>query len=349
MLTHTHTRTVGIPREIKQNEYRVSVPPNGVKQLTSCGCPVLVEKNAGLAAGYKDDDYIKVGAKIVDKEMLFNRSDIIVKVKEPQESEYSLLQPEQILFTFFHFAADLNLENAMRKTGAICLAYETLQLNDNSLPILAPMSEIAGRLAIQEGMKLLTSTYNGVGILLSGVAGIEPATVVIIGAGTVGVNAAIIAAGLGAKVYILDTNLSKLRYLSTIMPLNVFTISSSSLNDYLNKADLIIGSVLIPGKRAPKLITDEMFDNMKEGCVFIDVAIDQGGMTEISKPTTHDNPTYKYKGVTMYCVPNIPGIVPQTSSQALANVTLPYIISLAQYGWGRSIERFPELKKSMLV
>lgn len=344
-------RTVGVPKEIKTHEYRVSMTPHGVHSLASKGCKVLVEKGAGVGSGFKDEDYVRAGAVVTDKHNVFESSDIIVKVKEPQESEYDMIQKDQVVFTFFHFAGCPGLEDAMKKQGAVCFAYETVQKADGTLPILAPMSEVAGRLAVQEGMRFLTKNNGGNGMLMSGLPGVEPATVVIIGAGIVGANAATLASGLGAKVYLLDNNVARLRSLSQTMGRNVYTIYStpSSLHDYLCEADLAIGGVLLPGKETPKLVSVDMLKDMKEGSVFVDVAIDQGGMTPLSRPTSHDNPVFKVAGVTMYCVPNMPGIVPSTSTRALANATLPYIEALATKGWCESCCLYPELEKSMLV
>ncbi len=342
-------RKVGVPKEIKQHEYRVAMTPAGVKTLVKKGCDVFVEKNAGTAAGFKDTDYSDVGALVVNKEEVFSQSDMIVKVKEPLPSEYGLIKLNQVVFTFFHFAGIYGLEDEMGHAGAICIAYETVQKENGHLPILAPMSEVAGRLAVQEGMRFLTKNNAGMGMLLSGIPGVEPAKVVVIGAGTVGLNATKLAAGLGATVYILDNNLEKLRQVSSTMPNNVITVYSTekSIGDKLKEADLVIGSVLVPGKAAPKLVSSDMLMNMKEGSVFVDVAIDQGGMTEVSKPTSHDNPVFKYGPVTMYCVANMPGIVPYTSTMGLTNATLPYIVSLVNDGVYGAAKKYPELKPAI--
>lgn len=342
-------RTLGIPKEIKQHEYRVSMTPQGVRSLTNVGHGVFVEKGAGHNSGYDDLDYENAGAIISTKESVFKYSDVIIKVKEPQEKEYNLFKKDQIIFTFFHFAGCLGLAEAMKETGSICLQYETIQKDDGSLPILIPMSEIAGRLSIQEGMKFLLKNNNGRGILLSGVAGVEPANVVIIGAGTVGYNAAKIASGLGAKVTVLDNNISRLRFIENHLPSNIYTLFSTekTIKDQLINADLVIGGVLIPGKEAPKLVTSDMIMKMKKGSVFVDVAIDQGGMTEISRPTSHNHPIFKYGDVSMFCVPNMPGIVPYTSTNALSNATLPYISAIMDYNLSGAVIKYPELKKGI--
>jgi alanine dehydrogenase len=345
------TRVVGIPKEIKTHEYRVSMTPRGVQTLTHRGVRVLVEKGAGEGAGFMDNDYVRSGAKIACKEDVFHDSNLIVKVKEPQPSEYDLIKRDQVVFTFFHFAGVPGLEAAMKERGAICFAYETVKKSDGTLPILAPMSEVAGRLAVQEGMRFLSRNNGGSGILLSGVPGVEPANVVVIGGGIVGTNAAQLAAGLGAKVFLLDNNIQRLRQLAQTMPTNVYTIFStpSSIHDYLSIADLAVGAVLIPGKETPKIVSVDMLKDMKVGSVFVDVAIDQGGITPLSTPTSHDNPVFKVAGVTMYCVANMPGIVPYTSTQALANATLPYVDALATKGWVQACDVYPELGVSLLV
>lgn len=338
-------KNIGVPKESKSHEYRVSITPDGVRSLVNKGCNVFVESGAGLGAGFKDFLYSNAGAKLVQKEDVFAKSDLIVKVKEPHVTEYDLIKPGQAIFTFFHFAGNPGLEDIMRGKEALCIAYETIQKYDGTLPILAPMSEIAGRLAVQEGMRFLTKSHGGQGLLLSGVPGVEPATVVVIGAGTVGYNAAKVAAGLGAKVYLLDTNISRLRYLDQVMPPNVFTLNSTfdSLYDSILTADLVVGGVLVPGKEAPKIVGVDMLKNMKPGSVFVDVAIDQGGMTPLSVPTSHEKPVYSVGDMLMYCVPNLPGIVPQTSTMALTNVTLPYIEAIALYGFEHACAKKPEL------
>ena len=343
-------KVIGIPKEIKTREYRVSMTPSGVKQLRKLGCQVLVESGAGKASGFTDAQYGSAGAVLVGEKDVYALSDMIVKVKEPLLCEYDKIKKDQVLFTFFHFAGDPKLEEAMRKKEAVCFAYESVQLKDGTLPILTPMSEIAGRLAVQEGMRFLTSVNDGAGILLSGIAGVEPAKVLIIGAGTVGSNAALFASALGARVYVLDTNISKLRKLSSEIP-GVTTIRScyDSLKEHLFDSDLIIGAAFVPGKEAPKMVSFNMMHEMKPGSVFVDVAIDQGGMTEISVPMTHDDPVIRIKNTNLYCVPNMPGIVPSSATRALTNATLPYILTLAQKGWKASIEEFPELSSALLL
>jgi len=343
-------KTLGIPKEIKQHEYRVSMTPKGVKTIKKLGHNVIIETGAGHNSGYSDDEYEKMGAIISTRDTVFDYSDVIMKVKEPQESEYSLIRKDQTVFTFFHFAGCPGLEQAMKERDCICVQYETVQKDDGSLPILMPMSEIAGRLSIQEGMKFLLKNNEGRGILLSGVAGVEPANVVVIGGGTVGFNAAKLAAGLGAKVTILDNNISRLRFIENSLPPNVFTLFSTenSIEEQLMQADLVVGGVLIPGKEAPKLVDKSMIKKMKQGSVFVDVAIDQGGMTEVSRPTSHNKPIFKYEGVSMFCVPNMPGIVPYTSTNALANATLPYIIAIMDYGIEGAAIKYPELKGAIL-
>lgn len=342
-------KKIGVPKEIKQHEYRVSMTPAGVTTLVTKGCDVFVETNAGTAAGFSDEAYKVAGASIVSKKEVFEYSDMIVKVKEPLPKEFPLIKENQVIFTFFHFAGVYGLEDEMGHAGAICIAYETVQREGGYLPILAPMSEVAGRLAIQEGMRFLTKNNNGKGLLLSGIPGVEPAKVVVIGAGTVGTNAAQLAAGLGSRVYILDNNLEKLRQLANTMPKNVSTIYSTetSITNMLSNADLVVGGVLIPGKAAPKLVSSNMLMNMQEGSVFVDVAIDQGGMTDVSRPTSHDDPVFKHGPVTMYCVANMPGIVPNTSTQGLTNATLPYIVSLANDGIYGAVNKYPELKPAI--
>ena len=323
---------IGIPREIKDNEKRVSVTPSGVGELINLGNNVYIENNAGLGSGFTNKSYIKVGATILDdKEQLFNQSDMIVKVKEPQPDEIQLLQEKHTLFTYLHFAADKTLTENVIKTGCTSIAYETVQLEDGSLPLLIPMSEVAGRMSVQNGAKCLEGSMGGKGKLLGGVPGVDSSIVTIIGGGIVGTNAAKVAAGLGAKVYILDVDMERMRYLDDIMPSNVKTLYSSeyNINNLVAKTDLLIGAVLVVGSKAPKLITKEMLSDMQYGSVIVDVAVDQGGCVETCKPTTHKNPTYVVDDVVHYCVANMPGAVPHTSTLALTNVTLPYIKELA--------------------
>lgn len=327
---------VGIPKEIKNNENRVGMTPAGVAELIKRGHTVYVQHTAGEGSGFADSEYEAVGAKILlTIAEVYAIAEMIVKVKEPIEPEYALIKEDQLLFTYFHFASDKELTDAMIKSKAVCLAYETVELPDRSLPLLIPMSEVAGRMSIQEGMRFLEKPQLGKGILLGGVPGVKPARVLILGAGTVGTNAAIIAAGTGAEVTITDINLKRLRYLSETLPKNVKTLYSSEHNirAELPTTDLVIGSVLIPGDKAPHLITKDMLKLMKPGTVLVDVAIDQGGCFETSHATSHSEPVYVIDGIVHYAVANIPGAVPYTSTLALTNATLPYAINLADKGW----------------
>jgi alanine dehydrogenase len=327
---------IGIPKEIKNNEFRVAIVPAGVRQLHKQGHTVLVESRAGEGSGITDQEYSEAGAEIVSAAAdIFARADMIMKVKEPLPGEYDMIRPGQIVFTYFHFAGSLELTEAMRKSHAICIAYETITTADGKLPLLTPMSEVAGRMSIQEGAKYLEKPQKGRGILLAGVPGVEPADVVIIGGGIVGANAAKIAAGLGARVTILDVSLDRLRYLSDIMPPNVVTVMSNEYNirQHIAQADLVIGAVLVVGARAPRLITRDMLSTMKPGAVIVDVAIDQGGCVETSHPTTHADPVFVVDGIVHYCVANMPGAVGRTSTYALTNVTLPYAEKIARLGF----------------
>ncbi len=337
---------IGILKEIKVAENRVCMTPAGVEEMVARNHQVLVEKNAGVGSGFEDAAYQKVGAEIVDKvEDVYGRADMVMHVKEPQPSEYDLIRKDQIVFTYLHLAAEEKLTEALIKAGSVNIAYETIQKADRSLPLLTPMSEVAGRMAVQEGAKYLEMTQGGRGILLGGVPGVAPGKVVIIGGGTVGVNAARIACGLGAVVYLLDTCLERLRYLSEVMPANCFPIMSNpaKLRELVYDADLVVGAVLIPGAKAPKLVTKEMLKGMKPGAVLVDVAIDQGGCFETSKPTTHDDPIFKVDGVVHYCVANMPGAVAQTSTLALANATLPYALQIADKGWKQACQDNKEI------
>lgn len=330
---------VGIPKEIKNNENRVGMTPAGVAELIKRGHTVYVQHTAGEGSGFADSEYEAVGAKILPTiAEVYAIAEMIVKVKEPIEPEYALIKENQLLFTYFHFASDKELTDAMLKSKAVCLAYETVALPDRSLPLLIPMSEVAGRMSIQEGMRFLEKPQLGKGILLGGVPGVKPARVLILGAGTVGTNAAIIAAGTGAEVTIADINLKRLRYLSETLPKNVKTLYSSEHNirAELPTTDLVIGSVLIPGDKAPHLITRDMLKLMKPGTVLVDVAIDQGGCFETSHATSHSEPVYVIDGIVHYAVANIPGAVPYTSTLALTNATLPYAIALADKGWKKA-------------
>ncbi len=338
---------VGLLKEIKPDENRVSLLPAGVELLVAHGHKVIVEKNAGLGSGFPDELYKKAGAKIIQSAAeVYAGADMIMKVKEPIRPEYKLIRKNQILFTYFHFAASKELTDAMVKSNAICLAYETVQKTDGLLPLLVPMSEVAGRMAPQEGAKYAEKPMGGRGVLLGGVPGVEPADVVVLGGGVVGQNAARIAAGFGARVTILDNNLAKLRYLDDVMPRNVQTLASNPYNirKAITRADVVIGAVLIPGAKAPKLITKGMLKDMKEGSVIVDVAVDQGGCIETCHPTTHENPTYVVDGVVHYCVANMPGAVPYTSTIALTNATLPYAIEIADKGWKKAVETNDEIK-----
>ena len=326
---------IGIPREIKAQESRVAVVPYGVRELVNDGNMVMIEKGAGEEAGFTDSDYIAAGARIVDNSGdLYNSCNMIYKVKEPLSSEYPMIKPGQIIFTYFHFAASPELTNAMRKSGALCLAYETLEMPDGSLPLLIPMSEIAGRMAPQSGAAALEKHHGGSGILLGGVPGVNPAKVTIIGGGISGANAALIAAGMGARVTILDINLLRLRHLADIMPRNVITLYSGAqvIADSCAESDLVIGAVLIHGAPAPKVINRDILRSMRKGSVFVDVAVDQGGCSETTGPTTHRNPTYIEEGVVHYAVANIPGAVGRTSTFALTNATLPFARLIARKG-----------------
>ncbi len=338
---------IGVPKEIKANENRVALLPVGASTLIKNGHKVVVETNAGVGSGFSDEDYKAVGAEIASSaKAVFSVSDMIMKVKEPISSEYKLIKEGQILFTYFHFAANKELTEAMMKSKCIAIAYETVQKADRSLPLLIPMSEVAGRMAPQEGAKYLEKAMGGRGILLGGVPGTGPAEVMVLGGGIVGTNAAKIAAGFGAKVTIYDNNLYRLRYLDDVMPSNVTTMMS---NEYyikagLPKADLVIGAVLIPGAKAPKLVTRDMLSLMKEGSVIVDVSVDQGGCIETCTPTTHENPTFVIDGVVHYCVANMPGAVPHTSTLALTNATLPYAVEIANKGYRDAIKTNPEIK-----
>lgn len=327
--------TVGIPKEIKKDEGRVAIAPPGVHVLREAGHTVLVERGAGVDSGIPDWEFEQAGAEMVDgSEEVFARSDIVVKVKEPQPSEYGLIRSGQILFTFFHFAASRELTVAMIESGATCVAYETIENSRGQLPLLTPMSEVAGRMAVFEGSKHLETPFGGRGVLVSGVPGVEAAKVVILGGGVVGINAAKIACGVGAQVTIFDISLDRLRYLDDVMPPNLTTLHSSPLlvRRKVREADLVIGAVLVPGEKAPVLVAREDLRQMKEHAVVVDVAVDQGGCIETCRPTTHSEPTFVVEGVVHYCVANMPGAVARTSTFALTNVTLPCLTVLASEG-----------------
>ena len=327
---------IGIPKEIKNNENRVALTPAGAKELVKRGHTVYVQHTAGENSGFPDSAYVEAGAQILPSiSDVYQIAEMIVKVKEPIAAEYSLVRQGQLVFTYFHFASDEKLTLAMMDSGSICLAYETVENPDGTLPLLIPMSEVAGRMSIQEGARFLEKPQGGKGILLGGVPGVKPARVLVLGGGIVGHSAALMAAGLGADVTIADISLPRLRYLEQIMPANVKTLYSSTHNieAELPYTDLVIGAVLIPGAKAPHLITKDMLQRMKPGSVLVDVAIDQGGCFETSHPTTHADPVYTVDDIVHYCVANIPGAVPQTSTLALTNATLPYVLELADKGW----------------
>jgi alanine dehydrogenase len=343
---------IGVPKEIKNNENRVALTPAGVAEFRKNGHAVYIQANAGSGSGFSDEDYTKAGASILNTiEEIYHIAEMICKVKEPIESEYKLIKENQLLFTYFHFASSEPLTHAMIERKAVCLAYETVEKTDRSLPLLVPMSEVAGRMAIQEGAKYLEKPMGGRGILLGGVAGVKPANVLILGGGIVGIQAAKMATGLGANVTIIDVSLPRLRYLEDVLPANADTVMSNEYNirELIPHADLIIGAVLIPGAKAPHLITRDMLKLMKPGTVLVDVAVDQGGCIETCSPTTHENPTFVIDGIVHYCVANMPGAVPYTSTLALTNATLPYAIQLANKGWKKACKDNNELKLGLNV
>ena len=338
---------VGILKEIKSEENRVAMTPAGVEVMLQNGHTLLVEKNAGEGSGFADEAYVNAGAEIVSTPAeVFERADMVMHVKEPLAPEYDLIREDQIVFTYLHLAAAEELTQVLIRSGSINIAYETIQKADGSLPLLTPMSEVAGRMAIQQGAKYLEMAQGGRGVLLGGVPGVDPATVVVIGGGVVGTHAAKMACGLGAKVYLLDMNLERLRYLSDIMPANCFPLMSSpaTIRGLLKEADVVVGAVLVTGAKAPKLVTRDMLPLMKNGSVLVDVAIDQGGCFETSRPTTHSEPTYTIDGVVHYCVANMPGAVAKTSTLALTNATLPYAVEIANKGWKRAMRENTEIK-----
>ena len=338
---------VGVLKEIKTEENRVCMTPAGVEVMKQNGHAVLVEKNAGMGSGFNNTAYKAAGAEIIDiPKEIFKRADMVMHVKEPLNAEYDLIRKDQIIFTYLHLAAAEELTHVLIKSGSVGIAYETIQKEDGSLPLLTPMSEVAGRMAIQQGAKYLEMAQGGHGVLLGGVPGVDPGTVVIIGGGIVGTNAAKMACGLGAKVYILDMNLERLRYLSDVMPSNCFLLMSkpTTVRRLIKEADVVVGAVLIPGAKAPRLVTREMLKTMKKGAVLVDVAIDQGGCFETSKATTHGAPIYTVEGVVHYCVANMPGAVPKTSTLALTNATLPYALEIANKGWKKAMQDNPEIR-----
>ena len=343
---------IGVPKEIKNNENRVGMTPAGVFELIKNHHTVYVQKDAGFGSGFFDEDYKEVGAVVLDTiEEVYAKSDMIVKVKEPIEAEYPLITSKHVLFTYFHFASSEVLTKQMIKSNAVCIAYETVEDADGSLPLLTPMSEVAGRMAIQQGAKYLEKPIKGRGVLLGGVPGVPPGKVLVLGAGVVGIQAAKMAAGLGAHVTIMDINMKQLRYVNDVMPNHVVTEFSSEYNirKRIKDHDLIIGGVLIKGAKAPKLITRDMLKDMRPGTVVVDVAVDQGGCMETTKATTHENPTYIIDDVVHYCVANMPGAVPYTSTLALTNVTLPYVLKLANLGWEKACQNDKTLEKGLNI
>lgn len=343
---------IGVPTEIKNNENRIALTPGGALELTKRGHEVYVQKGGGIGSGFTDEMYQDAGANILPTiEDVYAKAEMIMKVKEPIEAEYKLIRKDQLVFTYFHFASYRPLTEAMIESESVCLAYETVEAPDGSLPLLIPMSEVAGRMAVQQGAKYLEKPIKGKGVLLGGVPGVAPGKVLVLGGGIVGTQAAKMAAGLGSQVFILDISLPRLRYLNDVMPANVVTRFSNELNirELIPLMDLIVGAVLIPGAKAPNLITKDMLKEMTPGTVLVDVAVDQGGCIETCRPTTHEDPTYIIDDVVHYCVANMPGAVPYTSTIALTNATLPYAIQLANKGWKQACKDSEELKKGLNV
>ncbi|MDB0040559.1 alanine dehydrogenase [Algibacter sp.] len=343
---------IGVPKEIKNNENRVGMTPAGIYELVKRNHTVYIQTDAGFGSGFFDEDYKEVGATILNSiEEVYASSDMIVKVKEPIQEEYGLIKPDQVVFTYFHFASSETLTTAMIKSKSVCIAYETVEDADGSLPLLIPMSEVAGRMSIQQGAKYLEKPIKGRGVLLGGVPGVPPGKVLVLGAGIVGIQAAKMAAGLGAHVTIMDINMKQLRYVNDVMPNHVVTEFSSEYNirRRIKESDLIVGGVLIKGAKAPKLITKDMLKEMRPGTVIVDVAVDQGGCFETTKPTTHEDPTYIIDDVVHYSVANMPGAVPYTSTMALTNVTLPYVIKLANEGWEEACKKSVPLSKGLNI
>jgi len=343
---------VGVLREIKSEEYRVSMTPGGVEVMRSHGHQVLVETGAGAGSGFDDAAYAEAGAELVaTPQEIYARAELVMHVKEPQPPEYPLIRPGQILFTYFHFAASEALTRAIMATGAVAIAYETVTGPNDSLPLLTPMSEIAGRMAAQQAARFLERSQGGRGVLLGGVPGVPPATVLVLGGGVVGSHAAQMACGLGARVYLFDTSLDKLRHLAEVMPKNCFPTMSTPavIRELLPAADAVIGAVLRHGARAPKLVSREMLGLMKPGAVLVDVAIDQGGCFETSRPTSHTTPTFVEQGIVHYCVSNMPGAVPLTSTAALTNATLPYALTLARHGWRQGARQDPGISNGINI
>jgi alanine dehydrogenase len=343
---------IGVPREIKPDEYRVGLVPFGVEELIRAGHQVLIELGAGLGSGITDEEYTRYGARIVPTpEEIYAQSDMVVKVKEPQPQEIAMIRPGQVVFTYFHFAADGKLTQGMIASGAVAIAYETVTDARNQLPLLTPMSEVAGKMSIQEGAKYLERPMHGRGVLLGGVPGVEPATVLILGAGVVGINAAKVAAGMGARVILMDIDLHRLRYLSDVMPANVSMIYSDAHNirRHIREADLVIGAPLVPGARCPMLVPREYLAEMKLGAVIVDVGVDQGGCCDTTRPTTHSDPTYVVDGILHYAVTNMPGAVGRTSTFALTNATLPYALKLANLGYRQAAAQDPGLARGINI
>ena len=338
---------IGVPKEIKTEEKRVAMTPEGVEVLVQAGHTVMVEKSAGMGSGFPDEAYVAAGARLAETPVdIYSGAEMVMHVKEPLSQEYDLIRQDQIVFTYLHLAANEPLTRALIDSGSIDIAYETIRKADGSLPLLTPMSEVAGRMAMQQAAKYLEMPYGGRGVLLGGVPGVEPATVVVIGGGVVGTQAARMACGLGAKVYVLDSNLQRLRYLADTMPANCFLLMSNPavLRKLAAEADVVIGAVLVPGAKAPHLITRDMLKTMKPGAVLVDVAIDQGGCFETSHPTTHNDPVYVVDGIVHYSVANMPGAVAKTSTRALTNATLPYALTLADKGWRRALKESAEMR-----
>ncbi len=343
---------IGILKEIKAEENRVAMTPAGVEVMRRAGHVVIVETNAGVGSGFTDQDYMNSGGEIVaSAKEIYQAADMVMHVKEPQAAEYSMIRPGQIVFTYLHLAADEQLTKALISSDSVNIAYETIQKDDGSLPLLTPMSEVAGRMATQQGAKYLEMAQGGHGVLLGGVPGVDPGTVVVIGGGVVGTHAAKMACGLGAKVYILDMNLERLRHLSEVMPSNCVPLMANpeTTRKLVREADVVIGAVLVAGTKAPKLVTRDMLATMKKGAVLVDVAIDQGGCFETSKATTHTDPVFTIDGVVHYCVANMPGAVAKTSTLALTNATLPYALQIANKGWKQAMLDNPEIKRGANV
>ncbi len=343
---------VGVPKEIKNNENRVAMTPAGAHAFCQAGHEVIIEKSAGIGSGFEDKEYVEAGASIIETpEAVFNKADMIMKVKEPMPVEYDRLKPNQILFTYFHFASGFELTKAMMKNNIICITYETVQTADGALPLLAPMSEVAGKMSAHVAAYYLALPYGGTGVLMGGVPGVKPAKVVVIGGGTVGTCAAKVAAGIGARVTLFDININRLRYLDDVLPKNITILYSNqhSIEEEIKDADAVIGAVLIPGAEAPKLVTEEMIKKMKPNSVIVDVAIDQGGCIETSKPTSHSDPVYKVHGVLHYCVTNMPGAFARTSTFALTNATLPYALKLANLGYKEALKKDNALAKGLNI